>query len=110
VVTTHGEREVHTELRAVLDDLRLGHLNQRGVNAKTPRVLDGGFRRQVGEAFEGVEELRPAVGIAGVVVDVGPDEDVECADALRESEREAQQDRITRRHISYRDSGANLTL
>ena len=80
------------------------------MDAKPPHPFDRDFRGKVGEILERPQELRPAIGIAGVVVDIRPDENVERPDRFREAKGQPEQDRVAGRHIGHRNSGADLVV
>src|SRR4051812_41921957 len=49
-----------------MDDVRLGHVDERRVDVELP-ALDARLGRQVGQSLEGEDELRTAIWIAGVM-------------------------------------------
>src|SRR5689334_16487934 len=77
VVTAMGKCIVDAQFLPATDDLFFGQRQERGMDAESARAFDARTGRQVGQGFEGPEELRPAVRIAGVVDAVDPEEDVE---------------------------------
>ena len=60
-------------------------------------------RRQRRQLLERRDELRAAVGIAGVVERVDADDDVVRAEHFGPAERQRQEDRVARRHVGRRD-------
>src|SRR6185503_6281989 len=74
VVARHGEREIHAPLRALADDLRLGHAHERRLDGEA-MPLDRSPGREVRHALEGVQVFGAAIGIARIVDRVGPGED-----------------------------------
>ena len=78
---------VETERGATSDDVRFRELKKRSKNAKGP-ALDAGPRGQQRHAFECLEILGPAVGIAGVVERVHADGDGLSPQSLGPGERE----------------------
>ena len=63
VIAGRGCRKVQAELFGAKDDLRLGHRDQGSVDPEGQPPLDARFRSEVCRPFEGLEELRPAVGV-----------------------------------------------
>ena len=98
-----SETVVNAELCAGLYDLTLCHLYDRGVDDVFVLVLDGGGSSKIGECLEGGDELRSAVGIAGVVGCVYSDEDVECPEYLRPRQGVTQKYRVAGRDVGYGD-------
>ncbi len=74
------------------------------------RALDAGLGGQVRHAREGLDVLRPAIGIAAVVERVDAHEDVTGAQRLGIGQRERQEDRVARRHVRDRNAGAHLAV
>jgi hypothetical protein len=72
-------------------------VNPERLSVHTPRR---GERR---ETLEGGDVFGTAIGIAGVVERVDPDEDVVGTERLRPAERERQEDRIARRDVGGGD-------
>src|SRR5436189_183969 len=68
------QREVDVQLVGPRDDLGLAELDERGVDAEVALALDAGLGRQIGQLLERLRELRPAVGIAGVIDRIDADE------------------------------------
>src|SRR4051812_33415806 len=68
-------------------------------------AFDTGARRQIGKPLESTNELRPAVGVAGIIEGVDADDDVLCAEDLGPSEREREEDRVARRNIGGWNAG-----
>ena len=52
VVATVREAVVDAQVDSALDDLRLREVDERGVDVKSLRALDGGLRRQIGHLLE----------------------------------------------------------
>src|SRR5262249_15817673 len=77
VVATECEPVINPQSRSFANDLGLCHLQKRRVNAELPRSLDSGLRGELRKVLERGQELRPAIGVAAVIEDIGPDEDVE---------------------------------
>ena len=69
-------------------------------------LLDAGLRGQVGQLLERRDELRPAVGIAGVVDRVHADEQVGRAHHFSIAERQRQKHRVAGRHVGDRECRA----
>src|SRR3954469_9600809 len=63
VVARQGNREVQTQGRATLDDLALGELDQRSVDADTTVLLHTCAGGKAREVLKGSEVLRPAIGV-----------------------------------------------
>src|SRR5882672_2339352 len=98
IVTTVREPVVETELDAAADDVRFAEGDERRVHTES-RAFDAVARRHGRQMLERGEELRPAVGIAGVVERVHADEEVVRAEDLGPAKRERQEDRVARGHI-----------
>lgn len=78
VVTGMGQLVRYAEAQAFADDGGFGELDQRGVDVESlGGGLDAGFGAQVGDFLEGLDELGPAIGVAGVIDGVDADEDIE---------------------------------
>ena len=73
-------------------------------------AFDSGLGRQVRQSLELGDELGPAVGITRIVKRVDPDEDVARAAGLGQPQRQAQKDRVARRHVGDRDALAYSLL
>src|SRR6478735_3021951 len=72
LVAGHREREVDAEPQAFLDDARLAPVQERCVQLQSA-ALNTGARGDAREMREGVDKLRPAIGIARVVDRVDAD-------------------------------------
>src|SRR6476469_3069231 len=73
-------------------------------------VLYARFRGQISQLSKLGHEFWPAVGIARIIESVHSDEDVARPARFGESERQAQKDRVSRRHISDRDTLPDAVL
>ena len=73
-------------------------------------ALDTGLGREIGEALELGDKLRPAVGIARIIERIDADVDVARAVRFGEPEREAEEDRVARRNVGDRYSLAQAVL
>ncbi len=71
-----GQGVVDSQVQASLDDLCFGQVQKRCMNTVLPLSFNAGFGGQIGQLLKGVDELRPAVRIAGVVECVNPDKNV----------------------------------
>src|SRR5207249_2289564 len=80
------QREVDVQLVGPRDDLGLAELDERGVDAEVALALDAGLGRQIGQLLERLRELRPAIGIAGVIDRIDADEDILGAQHFRPGE------------------------
>ncbi len=98
IVAAVRQAVIEAQRQAARDDLRLRHRDERRLNAKAP-AFDAGLGRQPGRVLERLDELRPAIGIAGVVEGVDADEDIAGAQHLRPRQRQRQHHRIASRHI-----------
>ncbi len=96
VVAGAGEGVVDAEGEAALDDLVLMEMHEGGVDGEFAEAFDADFGGEVGEAFEGVEEFGPAVGVAGVIDGVDADEDVEGVEGFGPGEGEGEEDGVAR--------------
>lgn len=96
VITGVSEGVVDAEGDAAGDDVGLGHVRERGVDFQSVRVigLNAGLCAQVGGALEGGDELRAAVGIAGIVDGVHANEDVAGLGDLGVSGGEGEKDEV----------------
>ena len=80
VVAAMRQAEIDSQRQAEPDDFRLGKANKRRVDVESAAILHCRFGGNVGELLEGVNELRPAIRIAGVIDGVNSDINVEGAD------------------------------
>src|SRR5689334_4256049 len=80
VVAAVRQAEVDAQLDAALHDRGLAELDQRRVHAEARALLRPGGRREPRELLESAQELRPAIGIAGVIEHVDPEEQVARAE------------------------------
>ena len=71
-----------------------------------PLALDSRLGREVGQLLERGDELGPAIGIARIIERVDADEQVARAGRLGPGQREAEEDRVARRHVGDRDARA----
>ena len=97
-----AEPRVEAEALRLAGDVRLGHVQQRRVDGKT-LALDARLRRNIREALEFVDELRPAIGIAGIIERIHTDVNVARAARFAQAQRKAQEDRVARWHVGNRD-------
>ncbi|MBM4320960.1 MAG: hypothetical protein FJ125_13660, partial [Deltaproteobacteria bacterium] len=99
IVAGVGQRQVHAEPDGFPGDLRLAPEEQRSTDAqRLPlHARPGGHP---GQHLEGVEELRPAVGVARIVHGIDADEDVARPGHLGQLQGQTEQDRVARRHIT----------
>src|SRR5215510_1908136 len=105
-----GQGEIHAELVGTGNDLSLAEGDERRVDAKAAATFDAGLRGEIGEALEGLDELRAAVGIARVVEGVDPDEDVLRPLHLRPPQGMREEDGVPRRDIRDGDACADCLL
>ena len=63
LIAGDGQPIVDTQLRAAPDDLRLGQVDEWGVNPERT-ALDAFLGGQTGQFFEGLDELGAAVRVA----------------------------------------------
>ena len=61
-----GKPKIDTELAGFADDFRFRESDQRRVNLKA-RAFGTGFRSDIGQRLECLDELRPAIGIAAKI-------------------------------------------
>ncbi len=108
VVTTVSEFEIDAERGGKFDDARLAEVHERRMDADAFASLDTRAGGQARCVFEGLDELGPAIGIAGIVDGVYPKKDVLCPQDFRPPKRATQKDRVARGHVGYRDSCLNL--
>ena len=99
-----GQPVVEAERQAAADDLGLRQADERRVDREAG-AFDAGLRRERGHPLERLDELRPAVGIAGVVEGVHADDDVRRAEGFGPGQRERQEHGVARRHVGRRDAG-----
>ena len=76
VVTTARVRVIDAEPLALLDDLGLGEVDQRGMNLELLGPLNARLGGEVSHSLVGCDVLGSAVGITGVVQCVDPHKDV----------------------------------
>lgn len=107
IVATVGQRVVHAEPQSLANDLGLRQGDEGGVNLEV-RSLDAGFGRERRESLEGLNELRPAIRIPGVIHRIHSDEDVPGSDGLRVGERKGEEDGVPRRDVGYGDGSADV--
>src|SRR5262249_56731777 len=105
-----GQREIHAELVGARNDLSLAEGDERRVDAKAAATFDAGLRGEIGEALEGFDELRTAVGIARVVEGVDADEDVLRPLHLRPPQGMREEEGVPRRHVGDGDACADRLL
>ncbi len=68
-------------------------------------AFDAGPGGQIGQAFEGGDELRAAIGIARVVHGIDANENGTGFEHFGPGQRQRQHDGVARRHIGHRDAG-----
>src|SRR6478735_2998763 len=101
VIAAVAETRVEAEALRLAGDVRLGHVQQRRVDGKT-LPLDARLRRNIREALEFVDELRPAIGVAGIIEGIHTDENIARAARFAQAQRKAQEDRVARWHVGNR--------
>ena len=69
-------------------------------------ALDARLGREPGEVLERGDELRPAIGIPGIIHRIHADEDIPRADDLRPAEREREHHGVARGHVGDRNARA----
>src|SRR6266851_10441521 len=82
-VAAQRQAVVNTQAHAFANDLRLGFLEQGSVDSKCALAFHRRLGREIGQPLELTQELRPAIGIAGIINRVSPDENVEGRKRLR---------------------------
>ena len=98
-----GQFERHAKISAQTHDIGLGKLNERRANRDAGPSFDAGFRGQITHVLEGLNELGPAIGIAGIIESVDADEDVVGLEHFGPGEGEGEEDSIARRHVGHGD-------
>src|SRR5450759_3794280 len=98
VVAGRGETRVETEGEGEPDDVGLCH-GEEGRSDSEASALAPGFRPEPRDTLEGGEELRAAVGVAGVVERVRADDDLRRAPRLGKGEGEGEEERVSRGHV-----------
>src|ERR1700722_11179990 len=104
IVTTMRQSELNAQLRAQLDDLAFGKLNQRRMNFQMGAPFHAGLGYQIGHVLEGGDKFWPAIGVSGIIDGVHADKNVGAGEHLRPSQREREENRIARRNIGDRDA------
>src|SRR6185437_5137921 len=82
IVATEGDLEGNSEFVAEANDLCFGKGDQRRVDLRSESSFDAAFGRKIGHGFEGVDELRSAIRVTGIIESVHADEDVGGAEDL----------------------------
>src|SRR5689334_13244383 len=94
IVTRSRQRGIYTQLISTLNNLSLGHVDQRGVNGQ---VLSLGAN--TGSLLKTCDEFRAAVRIAAVIECVHTDENIAAFNHLGPCQRVTQEDKISRRNV-----------
>ena len=81
------------------DDLRLGHLDEGSMNTIVRAPFHSRFGRQVCQPFEGFEKRRPAIGIAGEIDSVDPDENILRPEDLAPAQGKTEKDGVPRGNV-----------
>ena len=109
IVATVGEREIAARVRCASCTIPPCVSCSSGVWIfRRVRPSTRGLGGQVRHAFVGLDEFRPAIGIARVVERVHADEDVGRFQHLGPRQRERKEDRVARRNVGDRDSVRHL--
>ena len=103
VVATVRQPIVQPQLQAAADDLGLGEIDQRRMDAERA-AFHSGPRTKRGDLLERPDELGPAIGIAGIVERVDADHEITCAEDLGPGERQRQKNGVPRGHVRHRDA------
>src|SRR3990170_7747684 len=103
IVTRMGQSVIHPQFYSAADDLRLGELDERRMDAESARSLDACFSRQLAQLFKGRDELWPTIGIARVIERVDSDKDVAGAQHLGISQGQCEKYRVARGDVGDRD-------
>jgi hypothetical protein len=83
--------KVHAQRRPGTDDFGLGHGNQRRLDRRSVLPSTPALVANLRQILEGLDELRAAVRIAGIVNCIDADEYVGGAKNLRPAQGEGQQ-------------------
>ena len=102
------EREVETDFRTQPNDSGFIQLGERRVNAQPRASFDAGLGGEVGQVFKGRYELRPAVGITGIVDRIDADKNIRRLQHLRPGHGEGKKNRVARGNVGDRNPGADL--
>ena len=99
--------EGNAELTSQAHDFRFREFDQRRVDTNARAPLDAGFGGEVAHLFESMNELGPAIRIAGVIERVDADVDVVGFEHFGPCQRERKKDRVARRHVGDRNPAAH---
>jgi len=95
-----GELEGNVKIAAEFNDAGFGHFDQRRPNMDARGAFNAGPGGEIAEGFEGVDELRAAIGVTGIVESVDADEDVLGAQDFSPGESEREKNRVAGGHVS----------
>ena len=98
IVAAEREAVVEAQRQPQPDDVGLRQRHQRRVHRQRA-AFDAGARGHPGQLLEGMDELRPAIGIAGVVERVDADEDVGRAQHFGPAQGHRQEDGVARGNV-----------
>ncbi len=93
IVARPAEPEIEPEPRALADDVRLGHVLERRLDAERI-ALDPRLGREFGQPLECGDEFGTAIRITRIIERVDADIDIARTRRLGPAEREAEEDRI----------------
>src|SRR4051812_44668967 len=98
IITTVCHRIVDAEFKALADDLRLGHPDQRRVDRERCAL-----RPQPRHLLERFDKFRPAIRVSAVVQRIDPDKHIVAVQHLGPRECVAEEDRVPRRDVGDGD-------
>lgn len=96
--------QIEPQLESQFDDPRLTQLDQRRMHMQAHAAFHASLSREIRKGFERADEFRAAIGIAGVIDRIHPDNDVRSLEHFRPSQSIRKKHGIARRNISHRDS------
>ena len=99
-----SQAEIDAQFGSAANDVGLCHFNEWGVDLELQRPFHAGFCGQIRQPFESRDVVRPAIGIAAVIDGIHADEDICCLVRFGKRQRQRQQHRVPRRHVSDRDA------
>ncbi len=103
VIAGPGQAVVQAEVGSGPDDFGLRQVEEWCMDPEFHALVGAGDGGQTGHVFEGLEERRAAVGVAGVVDGVGADEQIGGADNFGQTQQQGEHDGIAGRHIGDRN-------
>ncbi len=106
------DAQIDTQAESGSHYISFGHPGKRRLNAEGRCTFHSRLCCEVGHSFEGVDEFRPAIRIAGVVDCVHSDEDIGRIGNFGVSKCKGEKNRVAGRHISdrYTSSGRSVAV